>query len=101
MDGKAKRASFSNYGKTTVHVVAPGVKIYSTGQGNKYKKMSGTSMDCPFVAGVAGLIMASEPNLTYKDVKKRMMINAREGNKLRDFSVSGFVDSFQSLQNRF
>ena len=98
MDGKAKRASFSNYGKKTVHVFAPGVNIYSTVQSNKYKKMSGTSMACPFVAGVAGLILANEPNLSYKEVKSRIMSHAKEGNKLRDYSVSGFVDSFKSLK---
>jgi len=30
LDGKGKKASFSNYGKKTVHVFAPGVNIYST-----------------------------------------------------------------------
>ncbi len=99
MDGKAKRANFSNYGEKTVHVFAPGVNIYSTVQNNKYKKMSGTSMACPFIAGVAGLIMANEPNLTYKEVKSRIMTHAKEGNKLKDYSVSGFVDSFQSLEH--
>jgi len=60
--------------------------------------MSGTSMACPFVAGVAGLILANEPNLSYKEVKSRIMSHAKEGNKLRDYSVSGFVDSFKSLK---
>ncbi len=72
LDGKGERASFSNYGEKTVHVFAPGVKIYSTVQGNRYKKMSGTSMACPHVAGVAGLLLASEPNLTYSDIKERL-----------------------------
>ena len=99
MDGKAKRASFSNYGEKTVHVFAPGVNIYSTVQNNKYKKMSGTSMACPFIAGVAGLIMTNEPNLTYNEDKSRIMAHAKEGNKLKEYSVSGFVDSFQSLEH--
>ena len=99
MNGKAKRANFSNYGKKTVHVFAPGVNIYSTVQNNKYKKMSGTSMACPFIAGVAGLILANEPNLTYKEVKSRIMTHAKDGKKLKDYSISGFVDSFQSLEH--
>lgn len=39
-------------------VVAPGVNIYSTLPGNKYGYMSGTSMACPHVSGVAALMQA-------------------------------------------
>ncbi|MEM4853717.1 MAG: S8 family peptidase, partial [Thermofilum sp.] len=39
-------------------VVAPGVSIYSTLPKNKYGYMSGTSMACPHVSGVAALVQA-------------------------------------------
>lgn len=52
-----QKASFSNYG-STIDVTAPGVDIYSTlaGSPSSYGNMSGTSMACPLVAGLAGLM---------------------------------------------
>lgn len=44
-------ASFSNYGESSVHVAAPGVKISSTFPNNTYRIMSGTSMAAPAITG--------------------------------------------------
>lgn len=66
----AKVAGFSNYGKKTVDVFAPGVQIYSTVPGgNKYGSASGTSMASPVVAGVAALVLSYYPELTAKQLK--------------------------------
>ncbi|HEX8356741.1 MAG TPA: S8 family peptidase [Segetibacter sp.] len=63
-------ADFSNYGKSTVDVFAPGVKIYSTVPGgNTYGFLKGTSMASPVVAGVAAVIRSYFPNLSAKQVK--------------------------------
>jgi thermitase len=99
LDGKGKKASFSNFGKKTVHVFAPGVDIYSTVANGKYKKMSGTSMATPHVSGVAGLIWANEPNLTFLEVKQRMMGTTINTTLIEQFSVSGYVDAFNALTN--
>jgi len=48
---------FSNYGKRSVDLGAPGVNILSTLPGNDYNYYSGTSMAAPYVAGVAALVM--------------------------------------------
>jgi thermitase len=56
-DGKAW---FSSYGEW-VTVAAPGVSIYSTKLGGDYTHDDGTSMSCPFVAGVAALILSQHP----------------------------------------
>lgn len=61
--------SFSNYGKNSVDVFAPGVKIYSTLPHNQYGNESGTSMASPVVVGVAAFIMEYYPNLTAQQVK--------------------------------
>ena len=63
-------ATFSNYGKTTVDLFAPGDDIYSSIPGGKFKKESGTSMASPVVTGVAALLMSYFPTLTASDVRK-------------------------------
>lgn len=63
-------ADFSNYGKATVDIFAPGVKIYSTVPGgNTYKFLQGTSMAAPVVTGVAAIIRSYFPALSARQVK--------------------------------
>ncbi len=63
-------AVFSNYGKATVDLFAPGVDIYSTIPESKYKPNSGTSMAAPVVAGVAALVKSYYPELTAAQLKE-------------------------------
>jgi subtilisin family serine protease len=63
-------ADFSNYGKATVDVFAPGVQIYSTVSNSAYDAYDGTSMASPVVAGIAALIWSYYPNLTAVQVKQ-------------------------------
>lgn len=67
IDRTGIRASFSNYG-TELDIVAPGVDILSTVPTNATAYMSGTSMACPHIAGVAALILSKDPNLTVQEV---------------------------------
>lgn len=69
-------ASFSNYGRKTVDVFAPGVDIYSTTPGDDYESLSGTSMAAPVTTGVAALIMAYYPEYSAEDVKKIILKSA-------------------------
>ncbi len=66
-------APFSNYGKTTVDVFSPGVRIYSTIPFNKYAFFNGTSMAAPDAAGVAALIRSRFPELSASEVKEILM----------------------------
>ncbi|MEO8822965.1 MAG: S8 family peptidase [Ginsengibacter sp.] len=62
-------ASFSNYGKKSVDVFAPGVNIYSTLPDGKFGNFSGTSMATPVVAGVAALVLEYYPDLSAQQIK--------------------------------
>jgi len=67
------KASFSNYG-TWIDVAAPGVDIVSTGTGGSYLFMSGTSMACPHVSGLAALIKANSLVIIQANLKIRLLI---------------------------
>ncbi|WP_010136973.1 S8 family peptidase [Ochrovirga pacifica] len=66
-------ANFTNYGKKSVDVFAPGHDIYNTVINDKYKKLSGTSMASPATAGVAALIRSYYPELSASQVKHIIM----------------------------
>lgn len=72
-DNDSLAAWFSNYGKASVDVFAPGVRINSTIPGNRYQQFSGTSMATPVVVGLAALIMEYYPKLTAQQVKEIIM----------------------------
>ncbi|MFQ5571451.1 MAG: S8 family peptidase [Rhodothermales bacterium] len=69
-------ASFSNYGKHSVDLFAPGVDIYSTLPDQAYGERDGTSMAAPVVTGVAALIMSYYPDLTATQVRDILLQTA-------------------------
>ncbi|MEX0289413.1 MAG: S8 family serine peptidase, partial [Flavobacteriaceae bacterium] len=77
-------ASFSNYGKKSVDIFAPGVDIYATLPGSKYGTRSGTSMASPVVAGVAALIRSHFPEFSPAEVKEILIASG----DLYDHSVT-------------
>lgn len=66
-------AEFSNYGKKTVDIFAPGVDILSCIPRSKYEAHGGTSMAAPVVSGVAALLMSYFPTLSAVQVKQILM----------------------------
>ena len=66
-----KRSS-SSYGKNSVDVFAPGLKIYTTSsqKNEKYTYSGGTSAATPIVSGVAALVRSYYPKLSASQVKE-------------------------------
>lgn len=113
VDDATLKATFSNYGKTTVDVFAPGVKINSTVPGSKYEQYDGTSMASPVVAGLAALIRSYYPKLSAQQVKEVILksvvkvnhdVNVKVGEETKsvpfaDLSITGgVVNAYQALK---
>ncbi len=68
-NSKDEKPYWSNYGKATVHLAAPGEEIMSTIPKNGYKNLSGTSMATPLVSGLVALMKAQDQSLTGTQIK--------------------------------
>jgi len=85
-DDRDVKADFSNYSsamRNFVDVAAPGVDILSTylydppvGFTEPYGLMSGTSMACPVVVGVAAMVKARFPGANASDVIQQIRLSA-------------------------
>lgn len=91
-------ASFSCFGKRTVHVAAPGHNILSSVPNNGYKVYSGTSMATPHVSGVLGLLIAKEGRMDVGAVRERLMATTVPAAAYRRTTVAGGrVDAYNLL----
>ena len=84
-----QKAFFSNFGKTTVDLGAPGVAVFSSLPNNLYGTLNGTSMATPHVAGAAALIWAYKPTLSVYDLKDLMLNTVDHIDSMKDTTVSG------------
>ena len=73
----------SNWGYG-IDISAPGCRINSTVTMGKYKKLSGTSMSSPVVAGALALIWSKNPDWTREQVISRMLSTADDIGKINE-----------------
>ncbi len=93
-------ASFSSYGKRTVHVAAPGRNVLSTTPNGQYAVFSGTSMATPHVSGVLGLLLAQEGRMPHRDMIERLNATSVPAPAYRRTTISGGrVDAYNLLTN--
>lgn len=69
-------AGFSNYGANSVHILAPGVDIFSTVPGDGIASMTGTSMATPFVTGAVALLLSHRPSATVDQIRQALYRSA-------------------------
>jgi subtilisin family serine protease len=86
-----QRASFSNYGASSVDIFAPGVDIWSTRALNDtdYNLGSGTSFAAPIVAGVLALRKAGRPDDSIAQLISGILNGADSLGSLSGLAVTG------------
>ncbi len=98
INNSGELASFSSFGKNTVHLGAPGRNILSTTL-EGLESWSGTSMATPHVSGVAALVLSNE-DLSMEDLKSRLINTARPLSAMRNTTISGgIVNAYHALTN--
>jgi subtilisin family serine protease len=88
-DSNDNLAWFSNYGPISVDLGAPGDSIYSTVLGSTYTWLSGTSMACPHVAGVATMLFAQSNTTSVPLVKSWILDSVDPLSSLNGITVTG------------
>jgi len=98
-NNKGNLASFSNIGKRSVHLTAPGNNIFSTVKNNKYSSSSGTSMATPYVSGAAAMLLGYFPEFTPEEIKEILMGSVRKSQQLEGKIKSpGILDLAAALE---
>ena len=92
------RSDFSNYGDW-VDICAPGTDILSTLPGNQYGELSGTSMACPHVSGVAALVLSycGGPGFTNEMLWNKLIGGSNKTAVPASYQIGGLVDAMGAI----
>ncbi|MBN2298953.1 MAG: S8 family serine peptidase [Deltaproteobacteria bacterium] len=91
-------ASFSNYGKASVDIAAPGEGLKTTNINGGYSSwVSGTSYATPFVSAVAAMVISQSPDLSYSSVRGVLLNSAVVDDNYNDLNSGGCVNAYNAL----
>jgi subtilisin family serine protease len=90
-DRNDTRAGFSNFGATSVDLMAPGVSMWSTtsGSDSSYGAGQGTSFAAPVVAGGLALLRASYPSDSVSQLRTKILAGVDAVPVLSGLCVTG------------
>jgi serine protease len=97
VDENEQLADFSQYGEK-VELTGPGVNVLSTVPGDDYERLSGTSMSCPAVAGVAALGKSANTDLSNNELRAALKETARDIGLSEKAQGSGLVDAMALVE---
>lgn len=103
VDSGGDRVYFSSVGNTVdgrikpdVMAMGSGVTAASSFSQNSYTSVSGTSFSCPLTAGVAGLLLSFNPNLTpiqVRDIMRTTASNSEDPNREYGWGIVNTIEA--------
>ncbi len=122
VNGDGKLSDFSQWGSGRADIAAPGGYInssvyypnilsttycksyllkyyYSSFSNTYYDGMQGTSMACPIVAGLCGLLLSKDSTLTPAQILTRLQETATPLNSLSEHTIDGYgyINAYEAL----
>ena len=83
-DRNDRLSSFSNTGRKSVHLAAPGVDIVSAWLRGRWIYNSGTSMAAPHVAAAAAILLEAAPDASVEEVRTALLDSVSPLSRERD-----------------
>lgn len=95
---KTKMAYFSNWGKNSIDILAPGWEVMAAGLGGGLIAHSGTSMASPYMVNQVVQLWSELPHLTAKEVRELFIATAHKMSPEPEIRSGGYVDLKAALR---
>lgn len=97
-------ASYSDWGNTTVDILAPGGEILPLisydAKTNVFTESLGTSFATALLSGAAGLVLSANPSLSNLEIRDLLLQTVRKKDYLADKVSSGGIVNIKAAVNR-